>query len=70
MAELQHQFFAAGPIAGNIGPANPAIGDEDIRYIRGLRYSSPWPWIFAGVIGLAMWASLASLAWLVWVSVR
>jgi hypothetical protein len=34
---------------------------------RLLQHSSPWPWIFATIISLAMWASLG---WLVWVSVR
>jgi hypothetical protein len=67
MAKLKHQFFAAGPTVSNIGQANPAIGDVDIRHVPGLRYSSPWPWIFATVISLAMWSSLG---WLIWVSSR
>jgi hypothetical protein len=67
MAELKHQFVVAGPTVSNISQANPAIGDVDIGHVRGLRYSSPWPWMLAGVISLAMWVSLACL---IWVSIR
>jgi hypothetical protein len=66
MAELKHQFFAA-PKVSHISQANPAAEDINFGNVRGLRYSSPWPWILAGTISLAIWASLA---WLIWAAVR
>jgi hypothetical protein len=69
MAEIKHQYFDFGvdPRVTNVGLANRAIGDVDSGDFRLLQHSSPWPWIFATIISLAMWASLG---WLVWVSVR
>jgi hypothetical protein len=63
MAALKHPFSGATPIDVNIGASEPSIIGEDLR-VRGLRYSSPWTWIFASMISLGMWTSLA---WLVWI---
>ncbi len=66
MAELESRFSEMSPIVRGLDAVGFSIVGEDSR-IRGLRYSSPWPWIFAGIISLAMWTSAA---WLVWVSLE
>jgi hypothetical protein len=66
MAEIKYQFDAQ-PGLFNVSQAEHTIGSVDYRNVRGLHYSSPWPWIFAGAISFAMWASFG---WLIWVSIR
>jgi hypothetical protein len=67
MAEIRHQYFDAQPGLFNVSQAEHTIGSVDYQSVSGLRYSSPWPWIFAGAISLAMWASLG---WVIWVATR
>jgi hypothetical protein len=67
MAKIKYQYFDANSGIGQTGPANHAIGSLDYGNSHGLRYSSPWPWIFAVGISLAMWASLG---WIIWVFMR
>jgi hypothetical protein len=66
MAEIRHHFDAQAGLF-NASQAEPIIRSVDYQNVSGLRYSSPWPWIFAGIISLAMWASLG---WVIWVSTR
>jgi hypothetical protein len=64
MSEFSDPYFGAKPRVRRIGQVDPAIRDAGfIRRADGLRYSSPWPWMLALAISLAMWASLA---WLIW----
>jgi hypothetical protein len=68
MVETRHQNFDAQPGLFNASRAERAIiKSMDHQNVGGLRYSSPWPWVFAGAISLAMWASLG---WIIWVSTR
>jgi hypothetical protein len=67
MAKIKYQYFDANPGIDKVGQSNRAIRSMDYRNTAGLRYSSPWPWIFALGISLAMWASLG---WVVWASMR
>jgi hypothetical protein len=67
MAKIKYQYFDANPGIRQIDQDNRAIGSVDYGNSHGLRYSSPWPWIFAVGVSLAMWASLG---WVIWVSVR
>jgi hypothetical protein len=67
MVETRHQNFDAQRGLFNAGQAEHAIGSVNHQNISGLRYSSPWPWVVAGAISLAMWASIG---WIIWVSTR
>jgi hypothetical protein len=67
MAKIKYQYFDANSGIGQTDLANHAIGSLDYGNSHGLRYSSPWPWIFAISISLAMWASIG---WIIWVFVR
>jgi hypothetical protein len=67
MAKTIYQYFDANPGIGKIGQANHAIRGVDYENSDRLRYSSPWPWIFALGISLAMWASLG---WIIWIFTR
>jgi hypothetical protein len=67
MAKIEYQYFDANSGIGQTDLANDAFGSLDYGNSHGLRYSSPWPWIFAISISLAMWASLG---WIIWVFVR
>jgi hypothetical protein len=66
MVEIRRQNFDAQPGLFNVSQAERTIRSVDYQNVS-LRYSSPWPWIFAGAISLAMWASLG---WVIWVSTR
>jgi hypothetical protein len=66
MSEFSYPYFGVKPTVRrirSIGQADHAIRDARFRSADGLRYSSPWPWMFALAISLSMWASLA---WLIW----
>jgi hypothetical protein len=67
MAKIKHEYFDANLEIGKIGQVHHAIGSVGYGNSHGLRYSSPWPWIFAICISLAMWASLG---WVIWVFTR
>jgi hypothetical protein len=67
MAKIKYQYFDANSEIGQSSLANHAIGSLDYGNSHGLRYSSPWPWIFAVGISLAMWASLG---WIIWVFMK
>jgi hypothetical protein len=54
-----HQYVGAEPAGSNLRPATHDVGTADPRDVGGFQYSSPWPWLLAIVISLAMWASLA-----------
>jgi hypothetical protein len=62
MSGFKHQYLGAEPARRNVGQTQHAIGKRNGTAVHDLQYSSPWPWIFATVISLAMWASIA---WLV-----
>jgi hypothetical protein len=62
MSGFKHQYFGAEPVRRNAGQTQRAIGKRNGITVYDLRYSSPWPWIFAVVMSLAMWASIV---WLV-----
>jgi hypothetical protein len=61
-----HPYLGAESTTNDAGQTKHAIGKRNGIIVRGLRYSSLWPWIFAVVISLAMWASIA---WLVRVAI-
>jgi hypothetical protein len=63
MSGLSQPFFDAHQRGRRIGQVDHPIRDAKLRTTHGPRYSSPWPWISALAITLAMWASLA---WLIW----
>jgi hypothetical protein len=65
MSGIKHPYLGAAQVRGDAGGAKHAIGKQRTA-VHELRYSSPWPWIFAAAISLAMWASIA---WLVRVAV-
>jgi hypothetical protein len=67
MAKITYQYFDANPGISKIGQTNHAIRSVDYGNTDGLRYSSPWPWIFALGISLTMWAFLG---WVIWASMR
>jgi hypothetical protein len=64
MAELKHQFYSVEAGFGDTGEVDHAVGNADDANVLDLQYSSPWPWVFAGVTSLAIWMSLGRLAWL------
>ena len=47
------------------GLADNGYGTRDIGvgHGAGLRFSSPWPWVHAVLIGLLLWAGIAALIW-------
>jgi hypothetical protein len=67
MSEFEPQYFDAGRVTSAINQTRHAIREADVRYVPGLRYSSPWPWVLGLSIGITMWGFLA---WLIWVSLR
>jgi len=62
MSGFKHPYLGAEPARRNTGQTQQAIGKRNETTVHDLQYSSPWPWMFAVVISLAMWASIA---WLV-----
>jgi hypothetical protein len=66
MSEFRDSYFDAYPEIRRIGKIDHGARHARFRAARGLRYSSPWPWLFAFSISLVLWASLAWLAWLIW----
>jgi hypothetical protein len=67
MSGFKHQYVGE-PTIGNIRHANHEIGAAENRTIPGLRYLWVRPWISVIFVSLAMWASIAWLVRLVWLS--
>jgi hypothetical protein len=63
MSDVQRQHFAASHTV-DVGQADHAIEDADFRNTRALQYSSPWPWIFASTVSLAIWTLLGLAIWI------
>lgn len=68
MSEFRNSYFDTHAGIGRIGKVDHATQNTRFRTTQGLRFSSPWPWLLALSISLAMWASLAWLAW--WIFAR
>jgi hypothetical protein len=66
MSGVKHPYLDAEPERGDADQTQPAIGKRNRTAGDELRFSSPWPWIFAAIVSLAMWASIA---WLVWAAI-
>jgi len=47
-------------ISSDYSPGQPV---EMIGPREGLRYSSPWPWVLATVLSLALWAMFGWYLW-------
>jgi hypothetical protein len=63
MSEFKHQYLGTESGAGDASRVSYPIDHPERTSAHGLRYSSPWPWIVAIVISLAMWTSIAALVW-------
>jgi hypothetical protein len=62
MADIKYQYRDITPAIDDINQVRQAI--ETLNHPC-LEYSSPWPWILATGISLAMWASLGWILWIV-----
>jgi hypothetical protein len=67
MSEFEHQYLGTDSGVGDVSHASYPADHAEGTNVRGLRYSSPWPWIVAIVISLSIWASVG---WLIWVAMR
>jgi len=61
LSNVNHQYFAPTPNIGDIDQVHHAHRKAEVRDVRGLRYSPPWPWMLAIAISLALWAFLGLL---------
>ncbi len=62
MSGVEHPYLGAVQARRDAGQIRHTVRKLNGTAVHDLRYSSPWPWMFAGVISLGMWASIA---WLV-----
>jgi hypothetical protein len=62
MPEIRNRYFQAD----HVDPARHTIASRSVKNRRVLRYSSPWPWIFAIAIALIVWISFAGVIWEYW----